>query len=94
MKWKKYNKHDVLSLEEFYEKIAPWDPQINFNIYREGNDNACNCGCTDLKRWGYCYTNTGKVQRYKCTECGAYVKDRKNLIEKTKKSFLKLPAVR
>ena len=91
--WKemeRYNKYDVLSLEELYEKLAPWDSSINFNIYNEDTHNKCSCGSTKFRRKGYAYTEVGKFQRYECLGCGKNSRDRKNLLNKEKKSSLRV----
>lgn len=74
--WKemaKYNIHDVLSLEELYTKLIPWDNSINFNIYRNGVQ--CTCGSKDFKRNGFFYSSTGRFQRYSCKNCGSELRD-------------------
>jgi len=91
--WKemeKYNKYDVLSLEELYNKLQPWDSSINFNVYSDSLDNICACGSCNLKKNGFKYTSVGKYQRYVCLDCGSEAKDRKNLLSKEKKGSLKV----
>lgn len=84
-----YNKFDVLSLEELYMKLAPWfDKHPNFNLYSNKNTFKCNCGCGELVPDGYAYTQVSKFQRYKCTECGAEYRGRKNLFSKEKRESL------
>jgi hypothetical protein len=78
--WKEmeeYNRYDVLSLQELYEVLIPWDDSINFSMYFE--DHTCSCGSTNLKKSGFYYTNASKYQRYKCTDCGSEFRDKKNL---------------
>lgn len=72
-----YNKYDVLSLEELYEALIPWDDRINFTIYFE--EDVCSCGSTDFKENGYYYTNASKFQKYQCKNCGAEFRGKKNL---------------
>lgn len=92
---KDYNIQDILSLEELYNKLSPWDNSaINFNLYNEDLVNACKCGSEDFKRNGYYYTAVGKFQRYKCTKCGSEIRDRKNLLSKDKKEMLKVYTVK
>jgi hypothetical protein len=86
--WKemeRYNKYDVLSLEELYIKLRPWDGTINFNAY-DGDPDAirCVCGSLNMKRNGYKFTNIGKYARYKCLDCGSEAKARNNLIKRKK----------
>lgn len=91
--WKemeKYNKYDVLSLEELYHKLQPWDSAINFNLYTDDLSFRCNCGNANFRKNGYAYTSIGRFQRYYCGDCGAEVRDRKNLLSKEKKESIKI----
>lgn len=95
--WKemeKYNKHDVLSLEELYGKLAPWDNTINFALYSDSEAPVCTCGSTEFKKRGFYYTASGKFQRYKCLKCGAESRDKTNLFSKEKKKSLRVGIVR
>ncbi len=90
--WKemeRYNKHDVLSLEELYTKLIPWDSSINFNVYHDDLTAGCTCGSWNLSENGYHFTNTGKYQRWKCNDCGAETRDKKNLFDKDKRQSLR-----
>jgi hypothetical protein len=84
-----YNKHDVLSLEEFFGHIAPWGININFNLYHDDEEHVCKCGSKDHRKNGFYYTDMGKFQRYECKKCGAPSRDRHNLFTKEKKDSLK-----
>ncbi len=89
--WKemeKYNKYDVLSLEELYKILIPWDDQINFSMYTEEEVHICKCGSREFKKQGWHYTSAGKYQRYRCKQCGAETRDRKNLLSVEKKASL------
>ena len=82
-----YNRYDVLSLEELYEKLLPWDDSINFSVYFE--DDRCSCGSTNFKKAGFYYTNASKFQNYKCADCGSEYRDKKNILKD--KKFRKNP---
>lgn len=84
----KYNKYDVLSLEELYHKLIPWDHSINFNVYHDRLENKCKCGSTAIKRNGYAFTAIGKYQRYKCQKCGTETRSRDNLLSDEKRATL------
>lgn len=86
----KYNKYDVLSLEELYHKLQPWDSSINYNVYTDELTKLCACGSSNLVKNGYKYTSVGKYQRYLCNDCGSESKDRNNLFSKEKKASLKV----
>jgi uncharacterized protein YprB with RNaseH-like and TPR domain len=79
----KYNKYDVLSLEELYEKLIPWDKSINFSVYNDGSS-VCSCGSTHFQKNGYYYTKTGKFQRHRCVDCGSEFKEGKNMLIRDK----------
>lgn len=91
--WKemeKYNKYDVLALEELYEKLIPWDSSINFNLYTDDEENVCKCGSKDFIKNGFYYTSVGKYQKHRCKKCGAETRDRANLFSKEKKGSLRV----
>lgn len=90
--WKameEYNKYDVLSLEELYKKLAPWDNSINFNIYNEEESENCNCGADSWIKNGFFYGAKTKHQRYKCSNCGAESRDGVNHFTLEKRQSLK-----
>lgn len=69
--WKameEYNKHDVLALEELYNRLKPWDRDTNYFVYQD--DVLCRCGSSEYKKNGWHYAQTRKYQRYKCNDCG------------------------
>jgi hypothetical protein len=86
-----YNKHDVLALEELYNKLIPWDNSINFNLYHDEEDHICKCGSTTFIKNGFYYTSSGKFQKHKCKKCGAEHRDKQNLFTKEKRASLKMP---
>lgn len=84
----KYNKNDVLALEELYDKLAPWDTSVSFNVYHGHEHFTCQCGHPAFIRYGYRYTNAGKYQRYKCKRCGAMYHRKENKLTKPKRESL------
>lgn len=95
--WKemeKYNKHDVLALEEVYNRLAPWDNSINFNLYRDDADIVCNCGSKEFYANGHNYTETGKFQRYRCKKCGSETRSKVNLFSKEKRESIRRKTIR
>lgn len=96
--WKemeKYNRYDVLSLEEVYKKLIPWGSPVNFNVYHDTENSVCSCGGADFRKNGFCYSKSGKYQRYECKQCGSELKDSgkgKNLLSKEKIKSLKTPS--
>lgn len=90
----KYNKYDVLSLEELYTKLIPWDNSVNFNVYREDHQTVCTCGSYNFVRNGFFYSSTGKYQRYSCNRCGSEIRSKVNEFDKEKKKALKSGTLR
>lgn len=84
----RYNKQDVLSLEELYTVLMPWDNSINFALYTDESIIVCSCGSKSLTRNGFAYTSVGKYQRYKCANCGAEARSGDNEFSKEKKQSL------
>jgi hypothetical protein len=84
----RYNKIDVLALEQVYKKLAPWDTSINHTIYHTGDGHVCSCGSKDFKKDGFSYNNTGKFQAYVCKQCGTRMRGKENLVPKDKRKKL------
>lgn len=71
--WKameKYNKQDVVLVEEIYDALLPWiDTHPNLNLYNGTLDGCPNCGGFALQSRGYSYKRSGKFRRYWCIDC-------------------------
>lgn len=86
-----YNKYDVLSLEELYTKLAPWDKtHPNYNLYNEEATHVCRCGSSKVVEDGFAFTSKSKFQQYRCLDCGATTRSSKNLFDKEKRESLHL----
>ena len=88
--WKElelYNKYDVLSLEELYTVLMPWDSTLNWGLYSESDVNVCKCG-GQFKRNGLAYTAVGKYQRYRCVACGFEMRGAENLFSKDRRASM------
>lgn len=83
-----YNKMDVEVLEQVYNKLAPWEPTINFQAFYFGT--ICSCGHTKFFKDGFRYTRQGKFQIFRCHNCSKTFSAKENLIDKDlRKSFFK-----
>ena len=81
--WKemeKYNKYDVLSLEELYNTLRPWGIGVNMGVYSDTPNPKCVCGSRYRKK-GFYYTQAGRYQRYRCLKCGSQTYSGKNLLQ-------------
>lgn len=79
-----YNILDILSLEELYSIISPWDAKLpNFDVYDdEPNDNE------EWVKEGFVYSNLGKYDRYRNTVTGQQRRGNINLLTKEKRNSL------
>lgn len=80
-----YNKYDVLSLEEAFYKILPWESASLFESYSDSDINVCTCGSIDFKKSGFYTTSAGRFQKYKCKSCGAEMRSKNNQLTKNKR---------
>lgn len=74
-----YNREDVVLLEKIYKEFLPWiKNHPNVGLHTDGEEDVCPaCGGHDLKRRGHSYTAAGKYQRYRCSDCGHWSRDRR-----------------
>jgi uncharacterized protein YprB with RNaseH-like and TPR domain len=86
----KYNKYDVLALEELYlNTLRKWDKSINYNAFSSSFNTRCSCGSQDLKfHKKPKFTNLGKFSRYICQNCGQEHFTRINELSKEKRKTL------
>lgn len=71
-KMKKYNKQDVVLLEEIYLKLLPWmKTQVNAGMYADKV--VCpRCGGNKLQSRGWTVTNVTRYKRIQCMGCGSW----------------------
>lgn len=81
-----YNKYDVLSLEEAFLKILPWESANLFEHYYESDLTMCTCGSIHFIKKGFHITQSGKFQKYSCKNCGAELRDKENLLTKDERA--------
>lgn len=90
--WKEfraYNIGDVLSTEELWEKLEPYDNSINFSVYGDNPaGKICRCGGS-FKQNGTSVKNLAIYRRYRCTKCGAESRGGENLLEGDRKKILR-----
>ena len=74
---KKYNKQDVILLENVYLELRPWmHNHPNVNIVDDDEKLCPACGSDHLQKRGFEITNSGltKYQRYQCQDCAKWSK--------------------
>lgn len=72
---KKYNKQDVVLLEQVYLKLRPWiQKHPNLRLFNKGEFVCPNCGDRKLIRRGFGINKETRYQRLQCISCGAWSK--------------------
>jgi hypothetical protein len=87
----KYNRHDVMGLEDLYLKLRPWmtrHPSMNL-YYDDMQDERCpRCGSVDTEPINKKYhTMAGTYQTYRCGNCGGLARLGKNGTRKPSKKL-------
>lgn len=73
----KYNKQDVVLLEELYALLQPWVPNHPSYAAETGQHVCPSCGSDQLTKQGTAYTAVSAFQRWRCTPCGAWSRSTK-----------------
>lgn len=68
-KMMKYNKQDVVLLEQVYQRMLPW---MSTHPDTAKNGHCENCGSDQLQKRGFSVTRTSKKQRLHCQNCGVW----------------------
>lgn len=87
-KMKKYNRQDVIILEQLYLRLRPWSKTHPNLATMSGRHDACpKCGSsTGMKSQGWQYNAVTKYQRFRCRECGGEVRGRQ--LERTSTEYV------
>lgn len=76
---KRYNRRDVLLLEELYYRFLPWlktHPNINRDIFDGDFERCIRCGSKNIKLDGFRFTNLRKKDQIHCLSCGGWFEGR------------------
>lgn len=80
-----YNTFDVLSNQELYEILMPWDNKLpNFDVHIDNPKNI-------LDEWvqeGFYYSNNGKYKRFRNIKTGRQMRGKVNLLSTEKRKTL------
>lgn len=74
---KKYQLQDVALLEDLYNILMPWmgNRHPNRPLY-DGKEGCVACGSTHLQRRGTQTTNAAVYQRFRCMDCGSWMRSK------------------
>jgi predicted RNA-binding Zn-ribbon protein involved in translation (DUF1610 family) len=87
---RKYNIPDVTSMEQVYLQLRPWvTGHPNVAAYTTSDTIACpKCGSHNVVKDGVARTNVSEYNRYRCTDCGGWSRDRYTINSKAKRRSL------
>ncbi|MBW1944544.1 MAG: hypothetical protein JRJ51_17160, partial [Deltaproteobacteria bacterium] len=72
-----YNRQDVRSLEQVYERLIPWTTTVNMGLYYDTDELICSkCGSRHVEKRGPKRTKVGLYQAYRCLDCMGYSRAR------------------
>lgn len=74
-----YNKRDTILLEEVFEVLLPWLPNMPSRILYEGHGGCPACGHDSLVEDGFAYTALSKFVQWTCGDCGSHFRDSKRV---------------
>jgi hypothetical protein len=93
-----YCDQDIRALEDLYHEIAPWIKSVpNAGAYVETDQPICpspGCGSLNLDYAGYYVTAVSKFRAFRCKDCGAIGRLRKNVLAKAVRNGLASPIAR
>lgn len=76
----KYNRQDVVLLEELYQILQPWVVNHPNRALHDARPDACpRCGSAGMIVRGYYHTQTGRYTKLRCKDCGGYARGRTSL---------------
>jgi transposase-like protein/predicted RNA-binding Zn-ribbon protein involved in translation (DUF1610 family) len=91
----KYNRNDVVLLEEAYLEIRPWMKSApNLGLYMDVLEPVCRiCGSTNLDWCGEYVTPANKYEAYRCNNCGGIGRHAQSILsrEQTKQLTRGIP---
>lgn len=81
----KYNRQDVKVTTQLFQTLLPWIDGLNVPLFSGGSDEdtstdaakCTRCGGENLQARGWAYTTTYRYKRYRCTDCGGWLRDKK-----------------
>lgn len=75
-----YAKQDTALTRRLGQKLRPYIASFpHAGLYTITDDVICRCGSDNLERRGAYYAKTFTYQRYRCRDCGAWNRGRKNV---------------
>lgn len=90
--WKmmeEYNKGDVITLEEVYNKFRPWiKNHPNHALYQDDKVVCPTCGSKHFHKRGTLRTRAGIYERYNCQSCGTWFRGNRNEVQPAKQYML------
>lgn len=75
----KYCRNDVIITTQLFDRLLPWIDGLNIPLVTDCEHQACTrCNSTNLHQRGWAYTTTYRYKRYRCMDCGGWMRNRKS----------------
>ena len=75
----KYCRQDVRITTQLFDRLLPWIDGLNIPLHIDCEHQACNrCNSTNVHRRGWAYTTTYRYARFRCMDCGGWMRARKS----------------
>lgn len=86
----KYNKHDIILLEDVYLKLRPYIMQHpNLGTLIDSERAVCpKCSSCNIQYRGHTYTSSKKYRRFICSDCGGWSREVTSILELDKRKKL------
>lgn len=72
-----YNIRDVELLEECFEILLPWIPNLPHRHLYDGTSGCPGCGASSMRNSGWFYTKMSRFPQYTCQNCGGHFRSTK-----------------
>ena len=77
----KYCRNDVRITTQLYDRLLPWIDGLNLPLIdgQHGDAQACpRCKSEKIQSRGWGYTTTNRYRRYRCMNCGGWMRNRRS----------------
>jgi len=75
----KYCRNDVRITTQLFDRLLPWIDGLNIPLVTDCEHQACTrCNSTSIQQRGWAYTTTYRYKRYRCNDCGGWMRNRKS----------------
>jgi hypothetical protein len=81
----RYCRNDVRITTQLFQRLLPWIDGLNIPLISGGTDSdtstvakCTRCDGESIQQRGWAYTTTYRYKRYRCMDCGGWMRDKKS----------------